>query len=127
MKVLHSAWAAYGYMHAELFHLASQLPWSLCQGDVEANLAGLKEAPAATEACSWKVQKLLAIEFNMTQLTEAVKLLAHCPWATTAVEQQHGSIAVMKRWHPTYTLSTLVLRGTLHTFRTTAEVRRPIR
>eukprot|EP00974_Lingulodinium_polyedra_P086335 8363550-Lingulodinium_polyedra.AAC.1 len=39
MKVLQSAWAAYGFMHAGIFHPASQLPWSLCQGDVEANLA----------------------------------------------------------------------------------------
>ena len=43
----------------------------------------------------------------------AVELLANCSWATTFVEQLHGSLAVLKKLHKMYGETTLSLRAYL--------------
>ena len=40
-----------------------------------------------------------------------------CSWSTTTVEQQHGSLKVLSRWHPEYDVPSLVLRAFVHAAR----------
>jgi hypothetical protein len=57
-----------------------------------------------------------------------VELLGDSPWATIVVEQLHGTIAVLARFHPEYELDTLMARAMclylekLAPSRTTAEI-----
>eukprot|EP00974_Lingulodinium_polyedra_P053362 5126134-Lingulodinium_polyedra.AAC.1 len=43
--------------------------------------------------------------------------MAHAPWSTATVEQQHGSCAVIHRFHPEYSMEMLVVRAGLLHFR----------
>ena len=42
---------------------------------------------------------------------QAVKLVQQVGWPSIPVEQQHGSLAMLKKWHPGYELRTLVSRA----------------
>ena len=94
-------------------NVAAQRPWSLCRGDIEANvdmLAAENEAPTSDEI-SHHIWHLCRIGFNKTQIVKGVMLLGNVPWATIPTEQFHASAAALMRVHPEYTQSTLRCRA----------------
>ena len=90
---------------------ASELPWSLTRGDVGANLNILKESDCPEEPISAQLWHLLQIEHPRPQLEQAVLLLQHIGWSSVPAEQQHGSLAVLHRWHPDYEMHNLFTRA----------------
>lgn len=87
------------------------LPWSLCRGDITQNLADLAAMDKPQEVVSQQLWCLLRIGFPLAQLRAAVQLLGEIGWATLPAEQQHGSLAVLKKWHPEYTREALIGRA----------------
>lgn len=116
-QVLHAASTCVAFMDQQIFMPAVQLPWSLGQGDVDANLRRLRIAPRPEEPVSRKVQELLNEGCNLAELKAGIRLLMECPWATSTVEQQHASLQLVHRQHPDYHMQTLLLRAGLHTLR----------
>ena len=53
----------------------------------------------------------------MYDLVEAITLLAETHWSSCGVEQAHGSMAVMHRFHPDYIRSVLCIRSLMHQMR----------
>lgn len=53
----------------------------------------------------------------MQGAVEALTLLREIHWSSIGVEQAHGSLAVLKRFHPDYTMETLLTRAFVHQFR----------
>eukprot|EP00974_Lingulodinium_polyedra_P099945 9681347-Lingulodinium_polyedra.AAC.1 len=78
-------------MEREAFQPAGGLPFSLAVGNIEDNLRELQVAQDATEATTWKIQKLLRQGDMFYELVEAVKLFKQVPFATVSVEQAHAS------------------------------------
>ena len=68
------------------------------------------------DATTYKIQVLVRAKSNINELAAGVRLLRACPWSTTA-EQQHASVALVHRMHPSIHLSTLLLRAAIHIFR----------
>ena len=56
--------------------------------------------------------------YNRGLLRDAVALIAEAPWSTTGVEQGHGSMAVLHRFHPDYSSTTICARALAHQLRT---------
>ena len=55
--------------------------------------------------------------FNRAQLVAAVSLFREIPWSSIPVEQSHASAAVLRRFHPEYSVEMLATRATLHQMR----------
>ena len=55
--------------------------------------------------------------YNRSLLRDAVVLIAEAPWSTTGVEQGHGSMAMLHRFHPDYNSSTICARALVHQLR----------
>ena len=55
--------------------------------------------------------------YNRSLLRDAVVLIAEAPWSTTGVEQGHGSMAMLHRFHPGYSSSTICARALAHQLR----------
>ena len=65
------------------------------------------------EPVSSQLWHLMKASFPRHQLVGTVKLLGECPWTSLPAEQQHGSLALLKRWHPDYGMDTLITRALL--------------
>lgn len=107
----HIAWA---FVHSRYVTMAGQLPWSLACGDPAANLEALKEQPQPQEATAAKIWTLLRLGYNRQQLLAGLQLLLDAPWGTVAVEQQHASAAVIKRFHHEVGMETLLPKSLVH-------------
>jgi len=105
------------FLHSRYLLAAQQLPWSLASGDPAANLEKLKNMPQPTEPTAAKIWTLLQLGYNRQQLLTGLQLLLDCPWGTVAVEQQHASAAIIKRFHQEYGLETLLPRSLVHGMR----------
>ena len=77
----------------------------------------MARGPEATEAVSWKIQRLLQGGVNREEIAAGVRLLGECSWATTTTEQMHASVTLIHRHHPSYELNALLVRSGLHTIR----------
>ena len=55
--------------------------------------------------------------YNRSLLRDAVVLIAEASWSTTGVEQGHGSMAMLHRFHPDYSSSTICARALVHQLR----------
>jgi hypothetical protein len=93
--------------------VAACRPWSLCRGDVDANVEGLaaEEEPPVTDDVSRKIWQLCRMGFSRVQIRKGVALLGNSPWTTLTTEQFHGSAASLMRLHPEYSTSTLRCRA----------------
>jgi hypothetical protein len=107
-----SAHTAAGFLDYRFLDHANQLPWSLCRGDISSNLQKLKggSCPENSEVGE-KVWHLLQQGYPESTLKSMVTLLADCPWSTQVAEQLRGSAAVVSRFHPDYSLDTLLSRS----------------
>jgi hypothetical protein len=91
---------------------ADELPWSLCRGDVKANLLHLSSQPKPSHPeIAVKAWDLMKMGYPLHRLCRMVLLLGDAPWSTAVVEQLHGSAAVISRQHPEYGLNTLLTRS----------------
>jgi hypothetical protein len=91
---------------------AEGLPWSLCRGDIQANLRALKASPRPTHCdASAKAWDLMEVGWPLHSLQQMVQLMADAPFTTTVTEQLHASASVVARYHPEYQLDTLLARS----------------
>ena len=106
------------YIDFRVFSHARSLPWSLCRGDIAANLQSLQHSPTEPEdhLCQ-KLKELLQLGYSPKLLEDAVGLLQEVHWSTIQVEQAHGSVSSVHRLHPDYQVDRLVDRATLHQMR----------
>jgi len=91
---------------------ASRRPWSLARGDLAANLDALaaeEEDPA--DEVSHQLWLLARNGFPRAQLLGVLRLMQEIGWSTMTVEQQHGSVATLRRLHPEYGVETLTSRA----------------
>lgn len=91
---------------------AGQRPWALARGDVRQNLESLREeVDMPSEAMTQQLWLLLQSDFPVQLLIRTVQLLQDVGWTTLPVEQQHGSVASLRRLHPEYGTATLTARA----------------
>ena len=102
------------YITKKVLHVVSALPWSLTEGDVNANLTALSNGPDVSEPTAMKIQALLRMGMNMTEIADGVRLFMHVHFSTTGVEQGHGSAAAMHRMHRQYGSNMLCMRTFCH-------------
>ena len=113
--VIKGAHVSYHFIWRRVLHPATLYPWALCRGDIDANLAELKELEEPEEPCTNHIWNLLQLgEVPLPQLRKVVQLLAECPWSSMPAEQQHASVALLHRWHQEYGLTQLLSRAMLH-------------
>eukprot|EP00974_Lingulodinium_polyedra_P093740 9083064-Lingulodinium_polyedra.AAC.1 len=111
------ALVSYAFIDSECFTPAGGLPWSLCHGNIERNLEELASSPNRPEdPTAFKIQVMLRQGSNRQELVSAIRLLRECPWSTNTAEQQHASVSLVHRMHPSTELSTL-LRAGIHSMR----------
>lgn len=90
---------------------AEGLPWSLCRGDISANLDALQVGPRPPEKVAAQLQDLLRNGYAKRELVRLVQLIGETPWTTAVVEQLHANAALLSRHHPDYALPTLLSRS----------------
>ena len=94
-------------------------PWKLTRGDVKKNLEevrGLAEHEL-TDGTVAKIRFLLDAQYNEEQIALGIRLLGDAPFSTLDVEQAHGSLAVIRRYHQGFALASFVYRSYLHMVR----------
>lgn len=109
------------YITASYLAPAEKYPWRLARGDIDANLQELKDRPdgaTGLDETTTKIYKLVKKGMvSRGALIAAIQLMLEIHWSTTAVEQAHGSAAVVHRFHPEYAGQTLALRSLIHMVR----------
>eukprot|EP00971_Amphidinium_carterae_P327905 6459499-Amphidinium_carterae.1 len=111
--VLAAAMRAWAYLHQRCLHRAQQLPWSLCRGDLGANLDRLVRADVVQDPTSSTLQHLVRVGWNREQLVQCLVLLGEAGWTTALAERQHGCMASIRRHHPDMTGARLKIRAHL--------------
>ena len=89
------------FFHWRVLAQLEQFPWSLCIGDIGANLTSLsamEEPPEETVA--QKIWCLLQFGYCRDRLIAALQKLRHIPWSTAGIEQMHAALALVMRFHP---------------------------
>eukprot|EP00974_Lingulodinium_polyedra_P046797 4484952-Lingulodinium_polyedra.AAC.1 len=120
---LRGAHISFHFVWRRFLQDAGQLPWSLCRGDIAANLDALEEGPEPEDPVSKKLWQLATGTYcpekgpySRRKLIATIKLLGECPWTTLPCEQLHGSLAIFRRWHPEYGTESLLGRAFMHQF-----------
>ena len=114
-ETIHSAHISFHFLWRRVLEPASGLPWKLARGDPKANLREMAAGDCPDEPMSkslWILWHDRSIKKE--QLVMAVNLLSEVGWTSLPCEQQHGSLAQLKRWHPEYSVHTLISRGLMH-------------
>ena len=109
-----------GYIDRHLWRDVESLPWSLCAApNVEEALLKLPLLPPAEQWHPMTKRLVLLVQrkWPMHEIVALIRLLALCHWSTLAVEQAHGSWAVMRKYHPSCCWTTLVVRAFCHVVR----------
>jgi hypothetical protein len=115
-NVVSAAHTSVAYLSWRCVDVAMSLPWSLCNGDIRANLLALKnmELPPTADRTTLKIQCLLKLGVQIEEVIDGVKVMGEAPWTSKGVEEQHGSIAVLHKYHPDLSSSSLAVRAFLH-------------
>ncbi|CAE7353419.1 unnamed protein product, partial [Symbiodinium sp. CCMP2456] len=125
-KVIAGATISWAFIEWKVLQVASALPWSLCRGDVRANIEQLSDRPVApAEPTARKIYQLARGGVNMVRLQRAVALLGQASWTSFFTERQHASTSLVKRHHPDIGCDLLAGRAFLHTFRQMLPQRSP--
>ena len=115
-KTIAACHTSYHWLWRRVLAPAGQRPWSLCRGDIDENLDCLAaETDEPVEPCTRQLWLLLGEGHPRVQLRKVVELLGQCSWSSLPAEQQHGSLALLHRWHPEYGMEMLISRSLLHT------------
>lgn len=103
------------YIQRKTLSAVESYPWKLGIGNISSNLPSL-EASAETipDTFASSVRVLLRSGFNRKQIQDVIELKAEAPWSTTAVEQAHGSLAVVHKFHRLYGADQLAKRAMVH-------------
>ena len=113
-SVLSAAETAGAYIHRQFFMQVKQYPWCLAIGNIIDNVRHLwalvipPEEPTANKI--WKLGQRGVALFG---LERAIKLLRQVRFSTMVVEQLHGLMSALHRFHPGYGEETLVMRALL--------------
>ena len=70
-----------------------------------------------TDGIVAKIRFLLDAQYNEEQIALGIRLLGDAPFSTLDVEQAHGSLAVIRRYHQGFALASFVYRSYLHMVR----------
>ena len=111
---MESSLTSAAFMTRKFFRVAKQLPWSLAIGDIHQNLELLALQEEPEEETASKIWQLLRMGYNRASLVEGVELLAHVHWSTGGVEQAHGSAAIVRKYHPMYSMDMVAQRSFVH-------------
>ena len=100
--VLRASSSSMGFLHLDFFHLVGRLPYSLTQGDYQANLDRLRAAPAGLDydPLTLKIKFLLTTGCPRYEIIQALILLKELPCSTRLVEQNHACAAWIMKMHP---------------------------
>ena len=113
--VLTSMHIGCGYVDQKLLQPLSSPPWSLAHGDHNAGLEALTSENIQTvDDCSWKIKQLLEVGYDKQKIRSGLNMLLEVSWSSLAVEQAHGSAAVLHRYHPQYGCPFLASRTLVH-------------
>ena len=110
---IQAAHISYHFLWRRVFEPAGALPWRLVRGDIAANLRELKADDPPAEPFSNQLWQLLHQDFPIKMLVDVVDVLGQAGWTSVPAEQQHGSLAQFRKWHPDYGIQTLVSRAML--------------
>lgn len=77
-----------------------ELPWSFVAGDIEQNLKGLAAGEAPVDPVACQLWELMHQKHNIRELITTVDALGEACWTSLPAEQQHGSLAMLHKWHP---------------------------
>lgn len=109
-----------GFIYKRVLPELDRYLWKLARGSIEQNLRDLDAhsdpagPPGLDPGCGQKVKRLLRMTCPFKLLVQGVLMLMEVIWGTSAVEQGHGSCAVIHRVHKTLTVEQLVVRSLLH-------------
>lgn len=100
-QTLTSAHGICAYVKKQIFDVAHSLPWSLCQGNVHNNIIALRDADGVeSEHVAAQIQALARLGYSIRLLEQTIMLMGDLHWSTKGVEGQHGSTAVLHKFHP---------------------------
>ena len=85
---------------------ALELPWRLVRGNIKENLENLAAGDEPTEPASSNLWNLMQLRCPIELLVRIVKLVGEAPWTSLPAEQQHGSLAALRRCHKGYNANT---------------------
>ena len=88
---------SFHFIWRRFLDVASEYPWSLSRGDVKGNLVRLKFSECPEEPMSAQLWQLMQMNHNLDELVGAVGLLREVGWSSMPAEQQHESLAQLKR------------------------------
>eukprot|EP00971_Amphidinium_carterae_P329247 6461570-Amphidinium_carterae.2 len=110
-----SANAAWGYIDWRVLSVATSLPWSLCLGSLDDNLAWLcNESEPPPEPISARIWQLHSMGVPDSVLLDGLSALRQASWTSQVSERQHASTSLMRKHHPDYGLQALLSRSWLH-------------
>lgn len=114
-EVIRQGHYSYHFIWRRVLEPAGGHPWSLLRGgDIEGNLEELRSEAPPSEPVARQIWELLHDPdglVSMTCIVESVRLLGEIGWSSLPAEQQHGSLAVTRRWHPEYSQRTMLGRS----------------
>jgi len=111
-KCISAAHTSVGFIHFRILKTVESRPWSLCQGDIAANLAALKSEDEPHDDVTRKVWHCLQLGWpSFTDLVRGVDSWNDLEWDTKETEKQHANAATLMRFHPEYTLETMTSRS----------------
>ena len=97
---VNAATVSMAFMQHHIFDLVDEYPWLLCLGDLDANLAGLKDADVPVhDVVTLRVQALVRAGYNTWLLKEGLRRLSGARWSTNFQEQGHASATLLHRNH----------------------------
>jgi len=98
------------YLERESFALLLEYPWSITQGNVEANIASIPgDVPDATARKFYIMQRCASV--SRFALTNTVDSWKEAPCSTGCCEKAHGMGSLLMEGHAQYGSRTLALRS----------------
>ena len=92
-----------------------ELPFSLLIGDRTANLEELVKKPEPNESVSRKIYTLLTRRYmDVRKILKGLELFDHLGITAMIAEQCHAAVTIQRRYHPDYSLLTLVCRAMVY-------------
>ena len=110
---INAAQISFHFFYRRVLVRAGELPWRLVRGDIAHNLEDLAAGVCPEEPVSKNLWLLMHRPFPKAQLIKTVELLGEVPWTSLPAEQQHSSLAMLRKWHPEYAVNTLISRALL--------------
>ena len=118
---INSSYICFGYLEKYIFSRCREYPFCLARGDIEANIVALGSAdhapPGLDSGLGDKVRQLHRKGFRLNWLVMGVAMVRDIVFGIRAVEQGHGSLAIIAKMHPELNWFRLSIRCLLHQVR----------